>query len=288
MRSAIAFVALLAVTAGCIGSGDEVEGEDAQALTAEVSEPGNVFEAGPAVLEESYFGSVRGANAAVFVISPDQLSEMHREFFVYPDTDEIELALQATGELSAVLEGPDCDESECREWVETEDGEAVHTIEDPKEGAWGISFFVQEPGAALGGPFVGEIDYRLDLTRTQGVLHKTEHGTYGGEVLALHGGAFRISPDQAGEVYREFWVHNGTRTLEIHVEAEADLAVSVGQTLHQRDRTSEEAYETNDGALTLTHEDPKAGGWYVIFFHEEEGPGAREVPYTMDTFKHRS
>ncbi len=289
MRGLFVAMALVVVMAGCIGLGDEVDNEEsAQALTADVSDPDNVLEEGPIVLEETYFGSVRGANAEVFVISPDQLSEMHREFHVYPDTTAIELDLHATGELYMVLEDPDCDESECREWVETEDGKAVHTIEDPLEGTWDIIFFIQEPGAAFGGPFVGEIDYWLDLTRTQDVLHKTEEGTYDGEVLAIHGGAFRISPDQAGDVYRELWVHNGTETLELEIEAEEDVAVSVGQTLHQRDRFSEEIYETEDGALTLTYEDPQEGGWYVIFFHEEEGPGASMIPYTLETFKHRT
>lgn len=236
-------------------------------------------DAGALVLRETYDGALTTARAGPLAQSPDQLGMAHREFSVPADVARLELHLVTTGgELEMSLHPPGCDDETCAEHVRTEAGEAMHVIQAPAEGAWRASLVTSEDDA-------GEIAYSLHVAKTLRSRQSPEQEVREGSVVAAHAGAVRISPDQLGDVYREFWVHEDTHTLRVLVEAEEDLEVVLGQSKEGRDAESEEGYATEGGKLEVVIDDPQAGGWYVILFHPTEGPGAREVAYRVDITK---
>jgi hypothetical protein len=281
---------LLSVTllglAGCLGAADENTGTDPTTMpgngpaVAPFVPPSLVAEDGTVRLVEVYDGMVTAANLGVFVISPDQLGQVERAFYVHEGTRNLTLDLVAADELMMYVMDPACHDLDCAVVVETEGGAAVHAVEAPAVGGWEVVFFKRDPGAA-------EIDYALTLTKDQAYLHAVEEETYAGAVVAGHLGAIRISPDQLGDVYREFWVHEGVFNLTVDVAASDDFYFVLGQSDRGRDSTSEEGWVTEGGMLSLQFEEPHAGGWYMIFFHHPDGPGLAEIDYTVQVAKQR-
>lgn len=283
MRS---ILTLLTVTiiglAGCLGTTD-----NGGATDAEPSGPTTAFvpeslqgEDGTVRLVEVYDGVVTSANLAVFVISPDQLGQVERQFYVHAGTHDITLDLVADDGLVMYIMDPACHDLDCAEVVETDDGQYTHRVDEPAAGGWEVVFFKQDAGA-------GEIDYTFTVTKTQEYLHAVEEEAYHGEVVAGHAGATRISPDQLGDVYREFWVHEGVARLTIDVEASEDFYFVLGQSDRGRDSDSEEGWDTEGNGITVQYDEPQSGGWYMIFFHHTEGPGVAELEYTVQVEKQR-
>lgn len=243
--------------------------------------------------------------------SHDQLGDNHREFWVVDGTGEIRLDLNVTAaDLQMRAVGPGCSQDklqthgfmappDCTHTASTENGQGDLVIEDPEAGPWMVYFFMSShEGEAVPGGLgeipvrAEEVPYRLTLTKLQPPHEALQEERYPGEVVAAHLGAIRISPDQLGDVYREFWVHEGTKRLELEFEAEEDVYVVVGQSFRGRNAYSEQGWETEQGKLSLEFNEGQIhhGGWYLIVFHETTQlpvPDVSQVPYHLTVTKHR-
>jgi hypothetical protein len=255
---------------------------------------------------ETYSGDLLTMHgAALFQYSHDQLGDNHREFWVVNGTKELHLELQTTDkdlEMRAV--GPDCYQEtlqkhgfeappSCVYSAATDRGSGNLTIADPAEGAWMVYFFMAAHSQAQGAaPADAEdVPYLLTVTKLQPPHEPHQVEDYPGELVVAHLGAIRISPDQAGDVYREFWVHEGTKMLELEFEASEDVYLAYGNNFRQRDRMTEQGIDTVDGKANLTFkgDDLHIGGWYFIVFHETTDlplPNVQEVSYHMTVTKH--
>lgn len=276
MRAWIAVTLLFTALAGCVDAPDLDGATD--------DDPAG----GPVTLEETFRGTVLSASTPAVTISPDQAGDAERWFYIHENTTRLDLTLRTNGfDLIMGLRGPGCHESGCAVEIRTVDREVSHGIEEPETGPWEVAFFLADDGAE-------EVYYELDVVKEQAFMHDPEHEPYAGTVVALHLGALRISPDQLGEVFREFWVHEGTERVTITLEASEDVQLVVGQSLPSRDRASEQGWDTTDGKLERTwdaqsedHEDPRSGGWYFIIFHETDGPGVTEAAYDLEVIKYQ-
>ncbi len=295
-------VASLAL-AGCLddeglGGGEPATGDEEDALV-EVQE---VYEGDLVTLQA-------GGRLAY---SHDQLGDNHREFWVENGTAEIWLDLNVTAaDLQMRAVGPGCSQEklethgfmappDCAHSGSTKEGQGEIVIADPEQGPWMVYLFMSfdegeaVPGGLAEAPVRAEaVPYRLELTKVQPPHrdHATEQ--YPGEVVAAHLGAIRISPDQLGDVYREFWVHEGTKRLELEFEAEEDVYVVVGQSFRGRNAYSEQGWDTEEGKLSLEFSQDQLhhGGWYVIVFHETTDlpvPNVSQVPYELTVTKVRA
>lgn len=256
-RARVLFILPLLLAAGCL-NGDA---------------PGDA-EGSEWFQESRQEGTLVSARAGDADVTPDQLGDNHREFYVHEDARTLTLRLDSTGGTLVASAGPrGC--SPCPVSMNTDDGATEVTIEAPAPGPWLLKLSSSTTQAP-------EISYAFDVAQIRAQRPLVEQETYEGSVVAAHLGAIRISPDQLGDVYREFWVSEGTTKLVIDVEAGDELEVVTGRANPARDQASEESWPTEGGRVTLSFDDPAAGGWYVIFFHPASGgPGAREVAYTM-------
>jgi hypothetical protein len=233
---------------------------------------------GAVELVEYYNGTVVSVHAGILLVSPDQLGDVERWFYVHEDTALLTFDLVANDDLYMYLFPPGCHDWACAPELTTSENTLTHTIEDPAVGGWEIVFFKRDIGA-------GSIDYGLTLTKTQTVDHEIEEERYDGSAVAINAGAVLVSPDQLGDVYREFWVREGVETLTIEVETTEDIYFKVGQSNPSRDSSSEDGWNTAGGTLTVTYEAPQACGWYFIIFAETGSPGVHFPEYSVQVTK---
>lgn len=270
MRVPVLLLMVAAAVAGCIEA-DLPDGAGEPPLGTTI---------GSVSLNEHYNGTVLGVHVPmVILLSPDQLGDVERWFWVHENTTELSLELDAEDELYMYVLEPDCHDWDCAHEVATSGGAANITFEQPQTGGWEVVFFKQEPGAA-------EIDYSLKVTKNQTQMHDIEHEVYPGSTVGAHTVVFWISPDQLGDVFREFYVHEGTETIHFNVTSDADFQFVLGQSNPSRDGSSEEYYPLEDGHIEFTIEDPHIGGWYFIAFPPEE-PGVHTWDYVVEITKHQ-
>lgn len=169
----VALLAMVVLTAGCIGLGDD--GEDAEPASEdgpdEMDE--DTPEDGAAASEasgltwenETYEGSVTGVTlpgAGSLTVAP--LSENNAISFTTTDgVETVVLNLTADGgALQMNIAPPGCESgtagAACEESVTTEGGEAQYTNASAEPGEWGVTFFAGEPAAA-------QVSYTLDVTQ---------------------------------------------------------------------------------------------------------------------------
>jgi hypothetical protein len=270
MRFLVPILVAAFLLSGCIEDASLPDSENVP--TSEVSLE-------PVQLTEKYEGTVLSFNTPVLLLSPDQLGDVERWFWVHENTTRLALELEADDELYMYVLGPGCHDWDCAHELATDGGQANITFDDPTVGGWEVVFFKQQEGA-------GEIDYTLQVIKDQKLDLPIEHEEYPGTFVGAHGVAFWISPDQLGDVFREFWVPDGTTEMTINVTSDPEMQFVLGQSNPSRDGSSEEYYPTENGRVDIHIEDPHIGGWYFIAFPPEE-PGVHEVEYFVEITKHK-
>lgn len=300
MRYLVGVLAVAFVLAGCLEGADVTPGDELGVASEDWIEVVEVYDGDLLTLQA----------AGQIAYSHDQLGDNHREFWVVNGTKSIDLDLNTTvTDLQFRAVPPSCYQEtlekhgfvsppDCVHVVNTQRGHANLTIQDPEEGAWMVYFFMAEheaepiPGLGPVAPVRGEeVPYRFTLTKLQPPHEAHQVEDYPGELVVAHLGVIRISPDQLGDVYREFWVHEGTQYMELEFEASEDVFLVVGQSYRQRDRFSEVGYDTENGKVSInfTKDQLIHGGWYFVVFHESTDlplPNVQEVSYHMTITKH--
>lgn len=174
MRRIAWLLIALALTAGCLGMGEE-EPTDAETNAQDPPEPQDepeTNETGNATLQrtwtrDTYEGSVTGTGVP-FGLTVVPLSENNNVNFQAEEGIQV-LYLNLTtegGELQMAVGGPGCEANAgCEESVTTSDGEAQYANETPAPGEWSVRMFPADPVAH-------SVSYTLEVT--QGVEAATD------------------------------------------------------------------------------------------------------------------